>query len=68
MQPGVLVADEGDAAGAGSDAGSLKRAVLACLAKPAPEAVSCIDASPALRAHAEMLIAAAALLPREDSR
>ena len=32
MQPGVLVADEGDAAGAGSDAGSLKRAVLACLA------------------------------------
>ena len=43
-------------------------AVLACLAKPAPEAVSCIDASPALRAHAEMLIAAAALLPREDSR
>ena len=32
MRPGVLVADEGDAAGAGSDAGSLKRAVLACLA------------------------------------
>ena len=32
MQPGVLVAAEGDAAGAGSDAGSLKRAVLACLA------------------------------------
>lgn len=32
MQPGVLVADEGDAAGAGSDAGSLKRTVLACLA------------------------------------
>lgn len=32
MQPGVLVADEGDAAGAGSDAGLLKRAVLACLA------------------------------------
>lgn len=32
MQPGVLVADEGDAAGAGSNAGSLKRAVLACLA------------------------------------
>ena len=31
-QPGVLVADEGDAAGSGSDAGSLKRAVLACLA------------------------------------
>ena len=32
MQPGVLVAAEGDAAGPGSDAGSLKRAVLACLA------------------------------------
>lgn len=32
MRPGVLVADEGDAAGSGSDAGSLKRVVLACLA------------------------------------
>ena len=32
MRPGVLVADEGDAAGLGSDAGSLKRVVLACLA------------------------------------
>ena len=29
MRPEVLVADEGDAAGSGSDAGSLKRAVLA---------------------------------------
>lgn len=32
MRPGVLVADQGDAAGPGSEAASLKRTVLACLA------------------------------------
>ncbi len=32
MRPGVLVAAQGDAAGSGSEAGSLKRAVLTCLA------------------------------------
>lgn len=43
-------------------------ALLACLAKPAPQAMECINANPELRARAEMLVALAEDVPTTKPR